>query len=130
VIARQEPTNPHTSEYARFHFAERREASFFDSALASAPLKPSTENTGGLLLLLLLVPGQALLKILVSVGGRFAAGIHDSYVKDSRGAPPPEPVDRNVAAEFWGRLCAFSASPSVAVPTSVDLRFVGDGGRS
>jgi hypothetical protein len=67
-------------------------------------------------------------RILVSVAGR--VGISDSDVQDSRLAPPPEPVDRNVTAEFWGLLCAFSIVPSVAVPTSVDLGFVGDGGRS
>ena len=47
VIARRERTNPHTSEYVRFHLAESREASFFVAALASEPLKPSTENTRG-----------------------------------------------------------------------------------
>jgi hypothetical protein len=47
VIERREWTKPHTSLYVRFHFAERREASFFVAALASVPLSPSTENTRG-----------------------------------------------------------------------------------
>jgi hypothetical protein len=132
LIARRERTNPHTSEYTRFHFAERREASFFDAALASAPRKLSTENTRGvsegaspgqagldvLVLLLLLMSCQDLVWILVSVAGR--VGISDSDVKDSRRAPPPEPVDRDIATEFWWLLCTVSVVPSVAVPASVD----------
>jgi hypothetical protein len=47
VIERWERTKPHTSLYVRFHFAKRREASFFVAALASVPLNPSTENTRG-----------------------------------------------------------------------------------
>jgi hypothetical protein len=47
VIERWERTKPHTLLYVRFHFAERREASFFVAALASVPLNPSTKNTRG-----------------------------------------------------------------------------------
>jgi hypothetical protein len=69
-------------------------------------------------LLLLLVLCQDLVRILVSLAGR--VGISDSNVKDSRRAPPPEPMDRDVAAEFWWLLCTFSIVSSVAVLTSVD----------
>jgi hypothetical protein len=47
VIERRERTKPHTLLYVRFHFSERREASFFVAALAAVPLNPSTENTRG-----------------------------------------------------------------------------------
>jgi hypothetical protein len=49
VIERWERTKSHTLLYVRFHFAERREVSFFVfvAALASVPCSPSTENTRG-----------------------------------------------------------------------------------
>jgi hypothetical protein len=47
VIERRERTKPHTLLYVRFHFAERRDASFLVAALASVPLNPSTKNMRG-----------------------------------------------------------------------------------
>jgi hypothetical protein len=45
VSGRRERTNPHTSEYVRFHLAARSEARRFVAASASVPPRPSTEKT-------------------------------------------------------------------------------------
>ena len=47
VMARRECTNPHTSEYVRFHQAARCKASHFVAACASTPHRASTENMRG-----------------------------------------------------------------------------------
>jgi hypothetical protein len=66
---------------------------------------PGQAGLNILILLLLLVSCQDLVRILVLVAGR--AGISDSDVKDSRRAPPPEPVDRDVVRSSGG-----SSAPS------------------
>ena len=47
AIERRDQTNPHTSEYERFHLAARLEAKRLEAAVASLPSSPSIEKTNG-----------------------------------------------------------------------------------
>ena len=47
AIESLEQTNPHTSEYDRFHFAARQDAKRFEAAFPSFLISPSTEMTSG-----------------------------------------------------------------------------------
>jgi hypothetical protein len=47
AIERRDRTNPHTSEYERFHLPARLEANLLEAAFASLPRSPSIEKTNG-----------------------------------------------------------------------------------
>ena len=47
AIESRDRTNPHTSEYERFHLPARLEAKRLEAAVASLPRSPSIEKTNG-----------------------------------------------------------------------------------